>query len=409
MLSKIKTSQLLNIFIFLLIVLAAVSLRDRLNKSASSKDQGSFYKIAAEVSDYCVKNVALYKGKENCYAEEFKKLGEKNSYELSFKVLDSLQQIDKSAIGCHLIAHGIGWGSYKRDPSIWKDMVQNMPTRCSYGSIHGVIESYVLSLPEKSLSKAVIPTICGETPRADCNHIIGHLLLVQTDASIPKALDLCEVFKEVAQNRFCISGVFMEYQTALNLVSHDLAPASWLNWPARMEELETLCRAQVGKFAEGCWEEIVHVALVKFDHDPKKVFDLCSSAQVPNGAKRCKMHSLGIIGASRNFELARLKSVCAIPQKDDPNFERDCYPAMVSSTLSTIPTKVAESVAFCNSLEDKFKTACFSMLGVMSPSSPVIKNQLPKACKQAPVDLQNYCLGVSSMSGQNSIIQNPND
>jgi len=106
----------------------------------------------------------------------------------------------------------------------------------------------------------------------------------------------------------------------------------------------------------------VHVALVKFDNDPKKMWDFCATAQVPNGAKRCKRHSIGIIGASKNFNLADLKSICSIPQKDDPNFEMECYPALVSSALSTIPAMLPEAVSFCESLDTEFEQSCSSMI-----------------------------------------------
>lgn len=200
----------------------------------------------------------------------------------------------------------------------------------------------------------------------------------------------------------------MEYQTALNLVAHDLVPKSWLNWPPRLGELEKLCRSYKGKFAEGCWEEIVHVALVKFNNDPKMIFDFCSTAQVPNGAKKCKRHSIGIIGASRNFDLSNLKAICSIPQKNNPSFEMECYPALVASALSTIPSMVPQSVSFCNSLDNEFKPSCFSMIGAVSFSIQKVKDQLPTACKIVAPDLKNYCLGLSSSPNQ-FYIKNPND
>ncbi len=407
MLAKIKTKHLLRIFFFLCIALLAVFAWSFLRSKNSPENLSDKAEAMAKtVGEYCLENANLSKGKENCYSEEFKKIAEKNGPEFSFQVLNSLQRTDRDAIGCHLISHGIGWGSFKREPNNWRTLVQNMPTICNYGAIHGVLESYILSLPEKSLSRETIPTICGETPRADCNHIVGHLLLVQTEAKVDPALDLCEVFKNnPRQNEFCISGVFMEFQTALNLIDHDLVPRSWLNWPARLDELEKMCRSYQGKQAEGCWEEIVHVALAKFNNDPKKIFDLCSSAQVPEGAKKCKRHSLGIMGASKNFYLPDLKSICMIPQKNDPGFEGECYPNMVASALSTIPTMVPDAVDFCNSLEDKFQKSCFSMIGMMSHSNPGIKEALPLACKEAPENMRNFCLGISSSMNPNDIIR----
>lgn len=397
MVSKIKKIHLLYVVLALFILFEVVIFFQAEDKKVSFRD------LAVSTEKYCTENAALTKGKENCYAEEFKKFGEEYGPEASFEILNSLQQIDQSAVGCHLISHGIGWGSYKREPENWRGLVQRLPTICNYGSIHGVLESYILSLPEKSLNKEVIPTICGDVPRADCNHIIGHLILVQTDADVPKALELCEVFSDPVQNNYCISGVFMEYQTALNLVSHDLVPQTWLNWPLRIGELEKLCRAQTGKWAEGCWEEIVHVAAATFRSDAKKVFDFCSTSQSPIGAKKCKRHAIGVLAASKNFKLLSLKDMCDLPQKNDPTFRNECYPALVSSALSTIPTEVPEAVAFCNTLGSSYKPGCFSMIGMMGYSTPIVKNMLQASCMSAPADLQNYCLGVSSS------LENPND
>ena len=361
MISKIKTTHLAYLFLALLILYEVAILT-----YGKVETKESFGSLATSVVDYCTKNAVFNKGKENCYAEEFKKIGEEYGPESSFQVLSKLQMIDKSSLGCHLISHGIGWGSYKREPKNWRGLIQRMPTVCNYGAIHGVLESYILSLPEKSLSREIIPTICGKTPRADCNHIVGHLLLVQTDADVPKALDLCEVFQDDAtQNNHCISGVFMEYQTALNLVSHDLVSESWLNWPARISELEMMCRAQVGKFAIGCWEEIVHAAAVTFQNDAKKVFDFCASAQSTEGGHKCKRHAIGVMGASRNFNLASLGYMCELPQKNDSTFKEECYSALVASALSTIPSLTSEAVSFCNSVASQFKPSCFSMIGNM--------------------------------------------
>ncbi len=361
---KIKTSHLLQIFLLLLGILI-ISYSRNFVPQFFSKVSNSTGTVASRIQNSCSGDVTSYGNKETCYSKEFEKVAEKSGPEFSFTVLYILQQKDPEAKGCHLISHGIGEGSYRREPNKWKTLVQNMPTICNYGGIHGVIQGYIGSLPNKSLTKEIIPTICGATPRADCNHIIGHLLLVETDAKVDKALDLCEVFIDIRQRDFCHTGVFMEYETALNLIAHDLAPKSWLNWPARLGEIEKLCYAQVGERAIACWEEIVHVALVKFNNNPKMIFDFCDKSPVAEGAKRCKRHSLGIMAASKNFDLTSLKYICSIPQKDKknyPNFEMECYGNLVSSALSTIPTMVPEAVSFCNSLDTKFKASCLSMI-----------------------------------------------
>ncbi len=359
------------------------------------------------VYKYCLSPENAPRGKESCYSKEFRILAEENGPFFSFDVLHNLQKVEPEAVGCHLMAHAIGKGSYNRDPKNWRTLIQNMDSSCSYGAIHGVLEAYIGSLPERSLKRDIIPTICGESPRADCNHIIGHMLLVETDADVNKALNLCEVFKDVQQNSFCISGVFMEYQTAVNLVQHELVPESWMNWPARLPALEKLCRSFSGKYAAGCWEEIVHVAVATFDGDAKKVFDFCNTAQVEDGVKRCKRHSLGIIGASKNFDLDKLKYICSLQEDIDPNFKTECYPALVSSSLSTIPSALPEAISFCNSLEDDYKQSCFIMVGNVGVSNPVVREELPKACKKVKSTFRNFCTGDASV-GMNFTPQSPN-
>src|ERR1041385_7817947 len=117
------------------------------------------------------KNIII--NKETCYAKFFQKLSYDKGPAVAFTGLYSLQKEDPNTLGCHLIAHGIGWGAYTRNPENWRQSIRDMDTSCSYGAVHGVLEGYVGSLPNQTLPKEIIPTICGEEPEADCNHIIG--------------------------------------------------------------------------------------------------------------------------------------------------------------------------------------------------------------------------------------------
>jgi hypothetical protein len=306
--------------------------------------------------------------KETCYSKEFIKVSQEQGPVIAFAALASLQQKDNDAIGCHLIAHGIGTGAYKRDPKNWRTLIRTVNSSCSYGAIHGILENYVSTLPGGHLPKEMIPTICGEKPRADCNHSIGHLLLVEAGGDIKKGLELCQVFEyDKVQQFHCQTGIFMEYQTALNLVAHGLASQDWLNWPARVNDLEKICRSYSGTDAVACWKEITHAALSKFNYDPKTIFDFCSSAQVVDGAKECRRHAIGIMSANVRFDLNKLKYMCALPQKSDPTFESDCYVQMAASDLSTIPGDTEKVRTFCLSLEQQFQSACLAQVGYKQP------------------------------------------
>lgn len=374
---------IVGIVFFTAVILSSLNLKD--------KDVNIFNKKAVEVRDNCFNDKEKYGNNEVCYSVEFKSLAKENGHEFSFNVLKELQKLDLESRGCHLIAHGIGEGSYEKSPNDWRNLVRNMTSACNYGAVHGVLSEYIDSLPEKGLTKDVVPTICGENPRADCNHIVGHLILVETDANIDKALNFCDVFESNVQKGHCYTGVFMEYQTALNLIEHGLVDKSWLDWPKRLDGMKKMCEKYQGLKGESCWEEIAHMAVSSFSSDAKKVFDFCGSSHILDGAKKCRRHSIGIIGGTKNFNLNELKDICSLPQKDDPSFTAECYPHLISSALSTIPEDVPQAVAFCGSLENKDKYACFSMIGNVGNNGSLDKSLLKASCQKAGREYIKLC------------------
>jgi hypothetical protein len=281
----------------------------------------------------------------------------------AFVVLHSLQSLDSFAVGCHLIAHGIGWGTFEHDPTTWQQDIRTIDPSCNYGAPHGIIEAYLASQPDHTLNKKVLPQFCGETPRADCNHIIGHLTLVETRGDISKALNLCDAFQgNSTQLDFCYTGVFMEEETALNLVDHGFADQSWLDWASRLPTLTKMCLTYKDEAGLACWTELVHVIAVKYNNNPKQVFDYCSQNPVSAAAMRCKRHGIGMIAAAHNFDIASIKSMCDLSQHNDPNFKSDCYVQLAASDLSTIPQDKDKVQVFCTSLEAQYQQACLNQV-----------------------------------------------
>ena len=170
------------------------------------------------------------------------------------------------------------------------------------------------------------------------------------------------VFPDPAQLDFCYTGVFMEEETALNLITHGIVDKSWLNWPARLTELDKLCRTFQGEKLKACWTELVHIIAVKYNNNAKEVFDYCSQAPEVAAGKSCKRHGIGIMAAGTNFDLMRIKYWCDLPQENDPNWKSDCYIQLAASTISTIPNEQNKIKDFCQSLEATYQSACFGQI-----------------------------------------------
>jgi hypothetical protein len=335
---------------------------------------------------------------ENCYANEMSKVSQAKGGDFAFQVLFALQKFDTNTVGCHFIAHGIGYGIYRRDPSRWRDEMNKVDSSCSYGAIHGILEQYVLtSLPGGKLEPPLLPTICGDSPRADCNHILGHLTLVFTKGDVAKGLSYCEVFKDYEQQFQCKSGVFMEEQTAVNLIAHGLADKSWSDWSARVPELTNMCREQTTVInVDACWQELTHAALVKFQNDPSTLFDFCDTAQANSAAFKCKQHGIGIISVAGNESLKDLGSMCRLPQVGRDNFTVDCFNTLVASVLVTSHGRVGEAANFCGTLDGVEREQCFGQVGSLARGISstagkvcdlVVNSQDKLACEKGPKEV----------------------
>ena len=339
--------------IFVTIILAGLLLANNLgtNEEIRTSDVQKIFEICQGLES-----------KEQCYAKAFENLTKITDRNHAFGVLYELQTIDPEARGCHFIAHAISTAETQKDPSKWKELMNTAPPNCSYGAAHGALEVYSSIFPDGKLPKEEIPNLCNNPDTSNCTHILGHLLLVLNENDIEESLKNCQTLPHDDRSKFeCLTGVFMERITALNLEVHGLATKEALNWPARVPELETLCRAQSGIESVACWKEIVHAVLIKVRNSPQQLVDFCERAPREEETRQCIDHALGIMAAGYNFELDKMRPICeAIVQA--PDFKNRCYAHLVAATLSTIPQEKPSATKFCASLETVYQESCFVMI-----------------------------------------------
>lgn len=333
-----------------------------------------FGKIPQSEAQKMVQTCRGLENREMCYSKAFANFTKGNNMQEAFKLLYQVQEIDQDARGCHFIAHSISIAETEKDPSKWKEVMNNAPQNCSYGGAHGALEVHASTFPDGKLPKSEIPVVCNNPDTNNCTHILGHLLLVLNEDDIDASLDDCALLPHDVLGKFeCLTGVFMERITAFNLVEHGLADENSLDWSARVPELETLCRKQSGANSVACWKEIVHAVLVKVRNDPQKLVDFCEMAPNEESTRECIDHALGIIAASYNFELARMKPICEVRVRAE-NFKNRCYAHLVSSTLSTVPQEKSSALKFCQYLEKEYQQSCLTMVDRVTKYRDTITN-----------------------------------
>ncbi len=308
------------------------------------------------------KTCEALENKETCYGKAFASLTKQTDMDHAFAVLRKLHEVEPDSRGCHFIAHSISIAETEKDPAKWREVLNNAPQDCSYGAAHGAIEVHASSFPDGKLPKSEIPTVCDNPDTKNCTHILGHLLLVLNEDDIDASLKDCGSIPHDDNGKFeCLSGVFMERITAFNLETHGLATKEALNWPARLPELDALCRSYIATSSEACWKEISHVVAVKFHGDTQLIINYCETAPSKEATRRCIDHSLGILGANYDFDLSRMKGICEA-KAEASDFKSRCYTQLVGSTLATIPTATKSAEKFCASIDPQYQKACLNII-----------------------------------------------
>ncbi len=329
--------------------------------------------------------------KADCYNQEFREIAKKYDYEIAFGVLEKLVREKPQFSYCHFMAHSIGHGAYEKNPEKWNTTLNKVPKECSYGAAHGLLEQYAASLREKNqslISKKIISEIC-KGQRTSCGHILGHVLLVETEADVPQAIMACGAL-EGEYNRWCIHGIFMEHVYPTTLVQHGLVEQSRLETSGRLTEFSAFCNSfKEEKTNSTCWGEISRGAISEYGDNWDNILGFCDTAPLVESIKTCKDRVVESLVVSRNFEIMPLKPLC---RAEDIEFEKTCYIKLIGGKMDNdIIIEDDKAVKFCLSLGSGFQQPCFRQIGQSLMNRKIESNIVDVVCKYAPVEYQNDC------------------
>ncbi len=342
---------------------------DNKNISNSIDFSRSPGKISTSLREKCA-------GNQDCYMRVFKTLTKKRGYVFAFEVVNELKEVDTNiASNCHRLAHGIGWTAYEVDPEGWKDNLRKIDAGCNWGALHGIVEQYVAE--NKQLDEQTIKTLCaGE---GACNHGIGHMLLVQTNNDIPKALDICQVLMTQMERHMCMTGIFMERMTLQNLVDkeNDSSNRRQKYWQNRLGEFENLCETFNGAEHSACWEEIARPAAANFNMEPQKALDECNKSSAKDGSNYCRRRAVSEILSRKKLDMQGMKYLCELAPDYDSNFPRDCYLRIAHLAYVSLPeSRRSEISDYCLEIPSVYSGACEDIVEGASLAESMSQNSL---------------------------------
>lgn len=266
---------------------------------------------------------------------------------------------------CHEISHYLGRQEYRNRGSMSKAFSQCTQS-CLNGCYHGVVEGY---FQEKSLLigglndetlKQEISGICGTKDSSEpyvyneCNHGIGHALMLITNMDLPRSLALCDTLPGLSgdEPEKCYDGVFMEnFASATN-------PAHTTQF-IREEDPLYPCNTLEEKYAWACYSFQALYFLERAKGNWQEAMRLCS--QVPENYQRICFSQLGENIAGFSQDRGEWRDMCALSVSSEQRGY--CVEGVVRALGGRFIGDASYMLQFCAEVEVEDKEICYSQIG----------------------------------------------
>ncbi len=335
-----------------------------------------------------------------CYANELRKETARKGYTHGFLLLSILERYDPRVVrDCHFLAHGIGHGTYERNPGGWGEAFRAIPSTCSNGAAHGMFERADDDGRVGKLDANTIRSMCGASEYNDCAHIAGHYVLIENIGNVRAAIATCQLLDGRMERR-CYQGVFME--NVLPIAEHFVdSPERRRELRAKEYSLIELCRTVDGRAQAACWQTIP----LAFSRTTSLPETLAVCEQAPDDRSRllCKNYTafLYTLGGRETLESSYATLCTEKITGRDPGFAFLCPSIVAASSAERYPGETPAVIEFCSKLDGPIdRTMCFAGIGrAIQTMNEYDRKASVRACAGAPRALQTTCAGLNPWAG----------
>ena len=335
--------------------------------------------------------------KRQCYHTGLEKILQTRGTEHALATLDTLTQQDPDVLrDAHPYTHHLGRASFAYYKDVAEAFAHCRETFWS-GCYHGVLESYLRSLPE--VRADAIAAVCTREIDAwqstflqyQCLHGLGHGLTLYFDYQLPTALEGCDALASPWERESCYSGVFMENVVAFlqphhthqeGHQSHADRPRSLL----RPEDPLYPCTAVGELYQRACYRMQSSAILTFSQHDFAKAFQVCSGA--PAAFVSVCYESLG--RDVSGFTLRNAEKTMSLCRQGSPEQATACLVGAVKDFILT-HADPQRGLAFCRRLDDASKEVCYAATGEVLLSLYPDNQQRAQSCAQAETEYIDAC------------------
>jgi cytochrome c553 len=311
-----------------------------------------------------------------CYEQAFGNMAYNDGPKAALEKLDSLSASNGTvAADCHPIAHKIGAGGllyFKGD--VGKAFADGAAT-CGSGYYHGLLQWKLAGVAADQVA-SVAATACKD-PKIEanafiyyqCNHGLGHGLMLYTGLDLPQALDYCHKLDTESDSIMCSGGVFMENQSS----SFGLH-SKWLS----TKNLLYPCNSKYVKREDKlyCYLLVTSHILPLVHNSWKKTADWCRKSD-PGWVQYC-FQSMGrdVAGVAVR-DPQQMKSFCA----QAGSGEKDCIYGASRDVINN-DAQDPKGAEFCKIVDAKFRDYCFYGIGTILGTQHADSEGKRQACEQ---------------------------
>ena len=318
------------------------------------------------------------KDKVDCYNEQLLALRVQRGTRFAMGALNRLSALDHDvAFTGHEYAHAIGIAAYKASHQV-APAFSSCTEILQSGCYHGVIQTYLLSVPK--MDSAAVNSTCTawSSPDADrwlrfqCVHGMGHGLEMSLAHDLPKALGGCDLLVEEWDRKSCYGGAFMEnvvFATDPSMAQmvmgddpgmHDMAMPGMTKYKM-IDRADPYypCNALGAKYQEDCWLMQPAVMLQIYDGDFDRTFKACNGAPL-EWRPACYQGTGTEVSGATTMNHQDAISFCS---RGIARWRPWCYTGVVKNFID-VTAKSADGIAFCKEIPDRpSQLRCYLSVG----------------------------------------------
>jgi cytochrome c553 len=340
---------------------------------ATSAGTGTAGKISFKPDD---KKIEDCQGNGGCYEQAFGNLAYNEGPKAALDKLAELSATDPTIQGdCHPIAHKIGAGGllhYEGD--VGKAFAAGNGT-CGSGYYHGLLQWKLAGVAADKVA-SVAATACNDPEIKtsafnyyQCNHGLGHGLMLYTGLDLPEALKYCHQLNTPDDSVQCSGGVFMENQSS----SFGLR-SKWLS----TKNLLFPCNSKLVQRRDKlyCYLLVTSHILPNVGGDWVKTADWCRRSE--QGWVNICFQSYGrdVSGAAVR-DPKQMRDLCAMAGSG----EKECIFGAIRDVMNN-NNQDPNGKVFCETVKAKFRAYCFFGLGSILGTQHADAEGKRAACEQ---------------------------